>query len=394
MKSFEQIIKDKINSFEYPYNDNAWLDFSKKRARHKLVKTATLSSVVAIVILVTSYFAFFHQPAEQQSQHTTIKNDNFQEISVSSTLPSEQKSEQQHVRPTENHISHSLTNTKTIDSEPKQNNNTSTSTINQCQDVKVDQNSLSQNICVNTSKQKGCSPLMVTFVVRNIPDNALCYWSFGDGTVSNEKQPTHTYHKAGKYSPTLKIQTENKELTITDIPSIEVLPRPISKFTFSQHKNEIVFENKSKQYSSVKWILSDTTVFDETFSYILRKNCKSTVTLISENQYGCTDTASKMLDLTYTMPVQFADAFTPDGDGINDLFGPQVYDYSHFEFTLIIYNKNGRCVFESKGSPVWWDGTDKETKQSLPADVYFYKVMATDKSGNHQEFNGRIQLIK
>jgi len=74
-------------------------------------------------------------------------------------------------------------------------------------------------------------------------------------------------------------------------------------------------------------------------------------------------------------------AFTPNGDGINDLFYPVAPNYETLEFT--IFNRWGQVLFESiDGEP--WDGTysGKAVQQS----VYVWKCTAT---GFDKEYNGR-----
>ena len=163
---------------------------------------------------------------------------------------------------------------------------------------------------------------------------------------------------------------------------------------YQQTGNVIKLENKSKQYSSIRWEYIDSTIIENTWEFKISKSGTYSVKLIAENQYGCTDTIIKNIDAIYYIPIQIADAFTPDGDGVNDLFGPQVLDYNSYNFTMYIYTKTGKCVFEGKGSPIWWDGTDKDTKQLCPADVYFYKIIATDNLANKQEFSGKIKLLR
>ncbi len=63
-------------------------------------------------------------------------------------------------------------------------------------------------------------------------------------------------------------------------------------------------------------------------------------------------------------------AFTPDGDGINDLF--TIYGHGEEEARLTIYDRWGELLFDTKDSPPSWDGFyDGET---VKQDVYVYQL--------------------
>ena len=66
-------------------------------------------------------------------------------------------------------------------------------------------------------------------------------------------------------------------------------------------------------------------------------------------------------------------AFTPDGDGLNDCFGVQHWGaVSHLNFT--IYNRWGEIVFQTTDSNRCWNGTYKNSK--LPTGTFVYLISA------------------
>lgn len=68
-------------------------------------------------------------------------------------------------------------------------------------------------------------------------------------------------------------------------------------------------------------------------------------------------------------------AFTPNGDGINDLFKFSATGYYTF-LDLKIYNRNGTLVFNSKSADIPWNGT--YNGQNLPAGVYYWVFEGLD----------------
>jgi len=83
-------------------------------------------------------------------------------------------------------------------------------------------------------------------------------------------------------------------------------------------------------------------------------------------------------------------AFTPNGDGLNDVFYAEGLFLN--EFNLEIWNRNGEGVFATKSFTQGWDGL--VNSQPAPADSYMYKAEGTDKLGVKYKKSGNFQLIK
>ncbi len=91
-----------------------------------------------------------------------------------------------------------------------------------------------------------------------------------------------------------------------------------------------------------------------------------------------------------TMRIFIPNAFTPDGNGINDKFvvkGTYVVDYS-----IKIFNRWGEKVFESDSMEESWDGLYKGEK--APAGVYIYTIQAEGANGALKKEKGQIKLIR
>lgn len=84
-------------------------------------------------------------------------------------------------------------------------------------------------------------------------------------------------------------------------------------------------------------------------------------------------------------------AFTPNGDGINDRFGVEAQGIK--TFNMKIFNRWGELVFESENIKDTWDGTFRGTKITS-TDVYVYKVRAMGKNDEEiPEQNGSVTLV-
>jgi len=92
----------------------------------------------------------------------------------------------------------------------------------------------------------------------------------------------------------------------------------------------------------------------------------------------------------------FPNVFTPDEDGVNDIFGPVVEcEITFSDYSMQVFNRWGQKVFSSNNSLTGWDGTCKS--KSCPSDVYVWKLISSYRK-NNQVFEkieiGEITLIR
>jgi gliding motility-associated-like protein len=86
-------------------------------------------------------------------------------------------------------------------------------------------------------------------------------------------------------------------------------------------------------------------------------------------------------------------AFTPDGDGFNNIWIPIGYNWKEMHYT--IYNRWGEVIFESYDGNVGWDGTYGVGKNIPVQDgVYIYNLIVTDNDGIEYVWNGHITVLK
>lgn len=88
--------------------------------------------------------------------------------------------------------------------------------------------------------------------------------------------------------------------------------------------------------------------------------------------------------------VRLPNAFTPNGDGINDMFGPAGKVPAGYE--LQIFNRNGEIVFRSSAMNRGWDGRYKGATQ--PTGAFVYVVRYKDVMNQLQVQKGTLMLIR
>jgi gliding motility-associated-like protein len=84
-------------------------------------------------------------------------------------------------------------------------------------------------------------------------------------------------------------------------------------------------------------------------------------------------------------------AFTPNGDGLNDVFRPKIF-CGITEFDLQVFNRWGQKVFESQNSADGWDGTYLGAK--MTSGVYVYVMKYRTASHVSKTSKGTVALIR
>jgi gliding motility-associated-like protein len=84
-------------------------------------------------------------------------------------------------------------------------------------------------------------------------------------------------------------------------------------------------------------------------------------------------------------------AFTPNGDGRNDVFRVH-YSITPEKFKITIFNRYGQALFSSSNPAEGWDGTIKGVKQ--PVDSYVWQIEFTDQKALQHSIKGTVVLIR
>lgn len=113
-------------------------------------------------------------------------------------------------------------------------------------------------------------------------------------------------------------------------------------------------------------------------SYVVSNNIlEYMITLIATTAYGCTDSSFKYVDVVPFVP----NVFTPNGDGINDVFMEG--------FDLEIVDRNGSQIYKGFAG---WDG--RYNGQPADPDTYFYLIYYKDSKEKVHAIKGYLTLVR
>jgi gliding motility-associated-like protein len=114
------------------------------------------------------------------------------------------------------------------------------------------------------------------------------------------------------------------------------------------------------------------------------------VTLTVFSPMGCFK--SKSIILYPEGEVYIPNTFTPNNDGLNDVFLAEGHDLKRFE--LSIFNRWGERLFYTNDITTPWDGSDKGGAYYSQDGIYNYKLIAEGIRGNLIEKSGVVRIIR
>jgi PKD repeat protein len=255
------------------------------------------------------------------------------------------------------------------------------------------------------SSNAACGPTLVEFT--NTSENAVNYtWDFGDGVISNQRNPVYLYERPGVYFVELRANDVFGNISLA-IDTITIKAKPKAQFEYllesnGHSKGLVYFYNYSGNADSYLWDFGDgNTSTHMNPTHIYRERDDYRVSLIVTNTEGCSDTM--IVDRIFPESdyfIRFPSAFSPNpsspGDGrysvsdiSNQVFFPVWKGVA--EYQLQIYNRTGMLMFESNDLFVGWNGYYRN--QLVKPDVYIWKVTGKYLNGNPFVFTGDVTVI-
>ncbi|MCD4698598.1 MAG: gliding motility-associated C-terminal domain-containing protein, partial [Bacteroidales bacterium] len=125
--------------------------------------------------------------------------------------------------------------------------------------------------------------------------------------------------------------------------------------------------------------------------YIIVPGRDDTITyMVIVWEYGCVDSAYKVVAMYPASKYGVPNAFTPNGDGPNDIL--KVRGSGIVEMDFRIYDRYGKLVFETTDPKQGWDGTTNGYPQEQEVYTYYLKVIFAD--GGYAEDKGNVTLLR
>ena len=223
---------------------------------------------------------------------------------------------------------------------------------------------------------------------------------------------TSCFSKAGEFTITGPIQDEfNCKNTV----SLSVIgrPKPMAAFYVTPENpveglDEVQFVNVSSNVVDFSWQAGGIAAIDPSFvgmtqsdwlsfhsresspTYVFQEAGVYGLMLMVKNEFNCWDTVMHTIKVESDFAAYIPNAFTPNGDGLNDTFYPVMRGVKKFE--LQIFDRWGELIFKSNETNQVWDGTFNG--QECQQDVYNYKLVLLNVKGEEKQYTGTVMLYR
>ena len=252
----------------------------------------------------------------------------------------------------------------------------------------------------------GCEPLDVVFDLEDEGySNVL--WKTGDGnTIEAAKTFVYTYENDGVYSVDIQAISAdgcllkkrwNDIITVYPDPTGEIFQSPANITVLNR---EGVFRiGGAQNVGSVEWYLfsnnGDSLAFglsspwlyrfpEDTATYLLRARLTS--------PFGCSVMRERWIRVKEDTRFYVPSAFSPNNDGINDVFRAEMYGVPVARFEIMIFDRWGELVFSSTDPDFVWDGSYRGNL--VEPGVYAWKIRYYDGVPQKTALSGMVTVVR
>jgi gliding motility-associated-like protein len=286
-------------------------------------------------------------------------------------------------------------------------NTNSVPTVSLCPDVETIQVLVNPQpiVSVTTNSLEGCRPLTVNFDVPTV-SNGTGTWLFGDGEWTSGLNAVHTFTNAGNYTVIFdyadnigcKLVTQIGPVIVHDKPIADFYALPGYELSIADPEIQLVNTSTVLENNSYIWDLAAFMHTSSTHvnSYSFPTYGTMMVTLYATNEFGCKDTAYKIIDVKNDHAIWIPNTFTPNGDGFNDIFQPifSPYGISEEDYEFDIFDRWGERIFSTTDIYMGWNGGKFNKGEILKEDVYVYKVRYKTTEREVRYKTGHVTLMK
>ncbi len=217
-------------------------------------------------------------------------------------------------------------------------------------------------------------------------------WDFGDAQTATDANPTHSYAQGSDYNVTL-ISGNERGCRDTTVKSLGV-----EKFKPFAGNDTVIVKGEYINFNAeggitYLWtpdtLLNNPNVNDPTGRFYEEGYYPYNVHITSMN--NCEGDDSIIVRVVGKESYFVPNAFTPNGDGMNDVFRPRAVGYRSVEY-FSVFNRFGQMVYESKDFAQGWDGTFNGNQADMG--TYMYMLKMIDRFGKPVNVKGDVILMR
>ncbi|MBP6311851.1 MAG: gliding motility-associated C-terminal domain-containing protein [Flavobacteriales bacterium] len=251
----------------------------------------------------------------------------------------------------------------------------------------------------------GCVPLQVQFTLTDPVALTSIEWSFGDGESEDASSMVwHTYDAVGTFNVSVEVVDNNgcygttvlqNAVFTSNGPEADFIVAPLRVSILEPNIHVSHVPESSVMYG---WTLdNDTIIGADEFDWTIDPVDVGIYTLckIATDTLGCSNSTCSEIIVDDVLTIFVPNAFTPDGNDINEEFMPSVLGAAPGSFSFAIFDRWGNKVFSTNEIGHGWNGGMNNNGNLLPQDVYVWRLTARDQFGTESvEHFGSVTLLK
>jgi gliding motility-associated-like protein len=210
---------------------------------------------------------------------------------------------------------------------------------------------------------------------------------------------THRFNTAGQYDVTFIVTATNGcSDTAKKTNWITVHENPISDFevlTNVDRNNSLTIGITDYSTNAYRYLYKfgdgDVSTYSEPV-HTYNDSGFYTIWQIVSTDFGCVDSTMKTV-FVKELSAYVPSAFSPNNDGINDEFSPVLIGDDPSVYSLIVVNRWGETIFESRDKSQGWDGSF----QGVPCEIgtYIWQLVYKDENSTKTYHKrGHVNLIR
>lgn len=247
-----------------------------------------------------------------------------------------------------------------------------------------------------TSNAPICEGLTLLLSGTNARPGGSYYWTGPDGFASAEQNPSIPNVRAAAQGVYMLAYTWRN---CTSLATADIRLQPVIELTDVTADKYIVNFGDSVQLHArgalyYNWTPHNGTIRNPYIPdpYVRPADAITVYTVNGMNEWGCHDSAQVTIQVIFDEEETIPNAFTPNGDGKNDIFRIGKMKYKKLiDFT--IYDRWGQEMYHNPWDPNGgWDGTYKGIPQDMG--TYYYSITIESASGKLRYYKGDVTLIR
>lgn len=248
-----------------------------------------------------------------------------------------------------------------------------------------------------------CPPL-VTDLKALVPYDASLEWFANGNNIGVGDSLRMVWTQSGEYLvDAIATSSQGCSLAYQVQEPFVVFPSPVVSISANPPRattlnNTVDFYASAINASSYRWAVDSLPLSTESqfrYSFYSAEPATYLVCVEVRSSAGCADTACMYLQVENEGVVYVPSAFTPDDDGINDVFKVTIAGIDRKEFQLIVQDRWGNKIFETTNPDEGWMGNVNGGQYYAQPDVYIWQLRVRENNmTDFSTYRGHVTLMR